>query len=194
MEIGHGNRGGLEPPGPKISRSLVTHWLTLLVLIPLSFFNLKMHQCWPRYYPSIWYHHLSICLTAVGDIVWESLDKFVRTRDIKVSTKQWCDQCILGNQCMLRKETLPALMKILEITTNLWKINEHVLRTTQGPFSMFWSPSHLNFFLQVTWPFSIFTPSDLEAKSLGEIPSDFECWLGDILGCSNIIICILIFF
>ena len=54
-----------------------------------------------------------------------------------------------------------------------------------------WSPSHLEFFLQVTWSFSIFTPSDLEAKSLSEIPSDFGCWLGDILDHSNIVICIL---
>ena len=28
-----------------------------------------------------------------------------------------------------------------------------------------WSPSHLEFYLQVTWPFSIFTQSDFEAKS-----------------------------
>ena len=54
-----------------------------------------------------------------------------------------------------------------------------------------WSPSPLKFFLQVTWPFSIFTPSDLEAKSLGKIPSDFGCWFGYILGRSNIVICIL---
>ena len=40
-----------------------------------------------------------------------------------------------------------------------------------------WSPSYLEFVLQITWPFSIFTPGDLEAKSLGEIPSDFSCWL-----------------
>ena len=57
-----------------------------------------------------------------------------------------------------------------------------------------WSPSHLKFCLQITWPFSIFTPSHLEAKSLGEIPSDFGSWLGDILGRSNIIICNLYFF
>ena len=62
-----------------------------------------------------------------------------------------------------------------------------------GPvfYLLSWSPSHLEFFLQVTWSFSIFTPSDLEAKSLGEIPSDFGCWLGDILDHSNIVICIL---
>ena len=54
-----------------------------------------------------------------------------------------------------------------------------------------WSPSHLAFFLQVTWSNSIFTPSDLEAKSLGEIPSDFGCWLADIFDHSNIVICIL---
>ena len=30
-----------------------------------------------------------------------------------------------------------------------------------------WSPSHLKFFRQVTWPFSIYTPNALEAKSLG---------------------------
>ena len=57
-----------------------------------------------------------------------------------------------------------------------------------------WSPSHLKFFLQVTWPFSIFTPSDLVGKSLGEIPSDLSSWLGDILGRSNIVICILYLF
>ena len=56
------------------------------------------------------------------------------------------------------------------------------------------SPSHLEYFLQITWPFSIFTPSDLKAKSHGEIPSDFSCWLGAILGCSNIVICILFCF
>ena len=62
-----------------------------------------------------------------------------------------------------------------------------------GPvfYLLSWSPSHLEFFLQVTWSFSIFTPSDLEAKSLGEIPSDFGCWLGDILDHFNIVICIL---
>ena len=39
-----------------------------------------------------------------------------------------------------------------------------------GPvfYLLSWSLSHLNFLLQVTWPFSIFTPSDLEDKSLGE--------------------------
>ena len=39
----------------------------------------------------------------------------------------------------------------------------------------------LFFYLQGTC-FFIFTPSVLETKSLGEIPSDFGCWLGDILG------------
>ena len=60
-----------------------------------------------------------------------------------------------------------------------------------GPvfYPLSWSPSHLDFYLQVTWSFSIFTPSDLRAKLLGEIPSDFGCWLGDILDRSNIIIC-----
>ena len=57
-----------------------------------------------------------------------------------------------------------------------------------------WSPNHLEFSLQVTWSFSVFTPSDLEAKWLGEIPSDFSCWLGYILSHSNIIICILYLF
>ena len=33
------------------------------------------------------------------------------------------------------------------------------------------------FYFQVTWPFSDYTPNDLEAKSLGGIPSDFGCWL-----------------
>ena len=62
-----------------------------------------------------------------------------------------------------------------------------------GPvfYLLSWSQSHLAFSLQVTWSFSIFTPSDLEAKSLGEIPSDFGCWLADILDHSNILICIL---
>ena len=62
---------------------------------------------------------------------------------------------------------------------------------TPGPvfYPLSWSPSHLDFYLQVTWSFSIFTPSDLRAKSLGEIISDFGCWLGDILDRSNIIIC-----
>ena len=60
-----------------------------------------------------------------------------------------------------------------------------------GPvfYPLSWSPSHLDFYLQVTWSFSIFIPSDLRAKSLGEIPSDFGCWLGDILDRSNTIIC-----
>ena len=51
-----------------------------------------------------------------------------------------------------------------------------VLLEYSGPvfYLLSWSPSHFKFFLQVTWPFSIFTPSDLEAKSLGEIPSDFS--------------------
>ena len=65
-----------------------------------------------------------------------------------------------------------------------------------GPFFylLSWSPSHLNFFFQVTWSSSIFNPSDLEAKSLGKIPSDFSFWLGDNLGCSNIVICIVYLF
>ena len=58
-------------------------------------------------------------------------------------------------------------------------------------YLLFWSPSHLECSLQVTWPLFIFTPSDLEAKSFGEILSDFGCWLEDILGRSNIVICIL---
>ena len=70
--------------------------------------------------------------------------------------------------------------------------------TTCAPGPVFyllsWSPSHLEFFLKVTWTFSIFTLSDLEAKSLGKIPSDFGYWLGDILGRSNIVICILYLF
>ena len=62
-----------------------------------------------------------------------------------------------------------------------------------GPifYVLSWSLSHLEFFLQVTWPFSFCTPSDLDAKSLGKI---FGCWLGDILGPFCIIICILYLF
>ena len=61
-----------------------------------------------------------------------------------------------------------------------------------GPFSISYGETQVtwNFY----WPFSIFTLSDLEAKSLGEIPSDFGCCLGDILGRSNSIICILYIF
>ena len=47
--------------------------------------------------------------------------------------------------------------------------------------SLYWF-SPLEVFLKVTWPFSIFTPSDLEAKSLGKIPRDFSCWLWRYLG------------
>ena len=58
-----------------------------------------------------------------------------------------------------------------------------------GPifYLLSWSSSHLEFSLQVTWSFSIFSPS-------GEIPSNFSCWLGDILGHSNIVICIMYHF
>ena len=35
--------------------------------------------------------HLSTSVTAVGDmIIGKSLDKFVKVRDVKVSTKRWC--------------------------------------------------------------------------------------------------------
>ena len=73
---------------------------------------------------------------------------------------------------------------------DMWKTTETRRKQDEarpGPifYLLSWSPSHLEFFLQVTWPFSIFTLSDLEA----EIPSDFGCWLGDILG-RLIVICI----
>ena len=42
--------------------------------------------------------------------------------------------------------------------------------TTPGPvfYLLSWSPSHFIFCLQVTWQFSIFTPSDLEASHLAK--------------------------
>ena len=47
----------------------------------------------------------------------------------------------------------------------------HKLRYKSGPifYHLYWSPSHLKFFLQVIWPFSIFTPSDLEAKAKSQV-------------------------
>ena len=88
---------------------------------------------------------------------------------------------------------------VVVLACSVWLVLEALLFKSllhtgrSGPvfYLLSWSPSHLAFSLQVTWSFSIFTPSDLEAKSLGEIPSDFGCWLADILDHSNIVICIL---
>ena len=51
-------------------------------------------------------------------------------------------------------------------------------RHNSGPvfYVLFWTPSHLKHFLQVAWPFSIFTSSDLEAKSLGEVLHNMVCY------------------
>ena len=46
----------------------------------------------------------------------------------------------------------------------------------QGLFSISYLEAQ-EFYFQVTWPFSDYTPSDLASKSLGGIPSDFGCWL-----------------
>ena len=55
-------------------------------------------------------------------------------------------------------------------------------------------PKSLEFFLQFTRRIPIVTPSDMEGKSLGEIPNDLGWWLGDILGRFNIGICSLYLF
>ena len=63
-----------------------------------------------------------------------------------------------------------------------------------GPFSI----SYLE--AQVTWNFvyksldRFLSSLQLTWKTLGEIPSDFGCWLGDILGRSNIVIGIFCIF
>ena len=81
----------------------------------------------------------------------------------------------------------------------LWENKKQIIIVVVKPRAYFhllsWSPNHLEFFLQDTWLFSIFTPNDLEAKYLANsqvtLIADLEIsWVAH----SNIVICILYLF
>ena len=74
-------------------------------------------------------------------------------------------------QCVeLIEQDMNIFVILLSFTCRIFVVSEgHVF------YLQSWSSSHLQFFLQAIWLYSIFTPSDFEAKSLSEIPSYFGC-------------------